>query len=104
MRPSAITSSHPQLEPLRAGLEQTTLRERRMLSRALQRLAEAASIDPAALESWQRRLQQAQALHAARVASVPEIRVADDLPIAARADDIVAAIRRHPVLVLAGET
>ena len=41
---------------------------------------------------------------AARAASVPEIAVDESLPIAARADDIVALIRKHQVLVLAGET
>ena len=40
----------------------------------------------------------------ARAASVPEIEVDESLPIAARADEIVGLIRKHQVLVLAGET
>src|SRR6056300_2023569 len=38
--------------------------------------------------------------------SAPELRVAipDDLPIAAHADDLVAALRDHRVVVVAGET
>ncbi|MBL8296884.1 MAG: ATP-dependent RNA helicase HrpA [Rhodanobacteraceae bacterium] len=39
-----------------------------------------------------------------RAARVPEIRVDENLPIAAKADEIVALIRRHQVVVLAGET
>ncbi len=41
---------------------------------------------------------------AARAARVPPIRIDTSLPIAARADEIVELIRRHQVIVLAGET
>jgi len=41
---------------------------------------------------------------AARAASIPEIRIDESLPIAARADEIVKLIRAHQVLVIAGET
>src|SRR5689334_17010593 len=80
------------------------LRDRRALTRALDRLAQRDSLPPTALADWQRRMQQAQRRYAARAASVPAIGVPADLPIAARADDIVGLIRRHQVLVLAGET
>jgi ATP-dependent helicase HrpA len=40
----------------------------------------------------------------ARRARVPAISVPEELPIAARADEIVAAIRAHQVVVVAGET
>ena len=42
--------------------------------------------------------------YARRRASVPTITYPDDLPIAARRDDIAAAIRDHQVVVVAGET
>ena len=89
---------------LRAGLDATMLRDRRALTRALDRLAQRDSLPPTALADWQRRMQQARRRYAARAASVPAIGVPADLPIAARADDIVGLIRRHQVLVLAGET
>jgi ATP-dependent helicase HrpA len=95
---------NPELDALRTGLEQAMLRDRRALSRALDRLGERGEVPAQALGEWKARLQQAQARHAARAASVPEIRVAEDLPIAARADEIAALIRKHQVLVLAGET
>ena len=96
--------SHVEFDALRAGLDATTLRDRRALTRALDRLAQRDSLPPTALADWQRRLKQAQARHAARAASVPEIGVPEELPIAARVDDIVELIRKHQVLVLAGET
>jgi len=45
-----------------------------------------------------------EARYAARRALVPPIRYPEDLPIAARRDEIAAAIRDHQVVVLAGET
>ncbi|HQD03052.1 MAG TPA: ATP-dependent helicase, partial [Dermatophilaceae bacterium] len=42
--------------------------------------------------------------YARRRESVPTITYPDDLPIAARRDDIAAAIRDHQVVVVAGET
>jgi ATP-dependent helicase HrpA len=44
------------------------------------------------------------ARRAQRSALVPEIRIDEALPIAARADEIVELIRNHQVVVLAGET
>jgi ATP-dependent helicase HrpA len=44
------------------------------------------------------------ALRQARLANVPQISYPPDLPITARKDDIVAAIRAHQVVVIAGET
>ena len=96
--------NHAEFGALRAGLDATTLRDRRALSRALDRLMQRDPLPSAAVADWQRRLQQAQARHAARAASVPQVGIPDELPIAARADDIVALIHRHQVLVLAGET
>ncbi|MBO0732293.1 MAG: hypothetical protein J2P57_23735, partial [Acidimicrobiaceae bacterium] len=39
-----------------------------------------------------------------RRALVPELRYPDDLPVVARREDLLAAIQRHPVVVVAGET
>ncbi len=98
------TPSNSRFGALRAGLDATTLRDRRALSRSLDRLVARADVSEEALAAWNRRVRQAQDLYAARAASVPQARVAEDLPIAARADEIVALIRKHQVLVLAGET
>ena len=94
----------PRLQALRAQLAETTLRDRRGLQRELDRLGAAQSVDDAAMAAWQRRADAARQRYSARAASVPAIAVDDSLPIAARGDDIVALIRKHPVIVLAGET
>ncbi len=95
MRPSSESA-------LAALLEKTSLAARRTLSRALHKLGSTPS--DAALSDWRKRVDIACARHAARAASVPEIRIDESLPIAARAEEIITAIRCHPVLVLAGET
>ena len=100
----SIAAAQAGLDALRAGLAETTLRDRRALSRALDRLSAAGQIPDRALADWQRRVDRARAAYTARAASVPEIRVPDDLPIAARGADVVELIRRNQVIVLAGET
>ena len=92
------------LQTLRALLAETMLRERRVLQRELDRLGAAQAPDEAAIAAWHRRTDAARRRFSARAASVPAIAVDESLPIAARSDDIVALIRKHPVIVLAGET
>ena len=100
---SLDTSAH-RLAALRASLQETLLRDRLALRRDLDRLSAPDAGDDPALHAWQRRLEAARARYAARAGSVPAIAVDDGLPIAARSEDIVALIRKHPVLILAGET
>ncbi|MDR3389135.1 MAG: ATP-dependent RNA helicase HrpA [Rudaea sp.] len=97
---SGSTSLKPQFAALLPLLDETMLRDRRPLRQALQRLGE----DAEALAAWRGRVDAARARYAARVARVPEIRVDANLPIAARADEIVRTIGAHRVVVLAGET
>ena len=80
------------------------LGDRLRLRRELDRLAAASGVDVAALARWQSRLDVARARYALRAGSVPNVAVDETLPIAARADEIVGLIRKHQVLVLAGET
>lgn len=53
---------------------------------------------------WAERLQQSCAKVEARRLSIPAIRYDDSLPIAAKRDEIKAAIAKHQVVVIAGET
>jgi ATP-dependent helicase HrpA len=99
---SNISSTSP-FAALRGELAETTLRDRRALSREIERLA-ARAPDEAALARLHARIAQARERYAARAASVPEIRIDESLPIAARADEIVELIRKYQVVVLAGET
>jgi ATP-dependent helicase HrpA len=56
------------------------------------------------VEALRTAIDASAARRAARVALVPEVRLDESLPITARADEIVALIRKHQVVVLAGET
>jgi len=94
---------NPELAALRGSLDKTLLSDRRALLRALQNL-DNADTDSNALDGWRKKVARAQEKFAARAALVPEIRIDESLPIAAKSDDIVDMIRKHQVIVLAGET
>ena len=60
--------------------------------------------DPAAREAFARTLAGSVAQREARAASVPAVSLDENLPIAREGERIVELIRRHPVVVIAGET
>ncbi len=60
--------------------------------------------DAAARTAFESRLQASVAAREARAAALPQAAVDPVLPIAGKADDIVALIRAHQVIVVAGET
>src|SRR6185437_1971874 len=49
-------------------------------------------------------VERSVAVHAARAAGKPQFSYPPALPVAQRADDIAAAIRAHPVVIVSGET
>lgn len=63
-----------------------------------------AQVAPDALDRLDADIAASRARRDQRAARVPEIRIDESLPIAAKADEIVTLIRRHQVVVLAGET
>jgi ATP-dependent helicase HrpA len=87
---------------LTALLDETLLADRRALARALEKLG--AEPEAGALAQWRARVEKARARFAARAASVPQIRIDESLPIAAKTDEIVRLIRERQVIILAGET
>ncbi|MFP5431269.1 MAG: DEAD/DEAH box helicase, partial [Gammaproteobacteria bacterium] len=58
----------------------------------------------ARLAALEEQITGSQAKVQARQANLPSVSYPDNLPVAARTDDIIAAIRDHQVVVLAGET
>ena len=94
-----LPTQKPELAALRPLLDETLLKDRRALLRALERIE-----GEPELAAWHTRVDAARARYAARVARVPEIRVDESLPIAAKAEEIVRLIRERQVIVLAGET
>jgi ATP-dependent helicase HrpA len=71
---------------------------------ALLRRWQAAPADAAARAAFEAALAQSVERRDARAARLPRAAVDPSLPIAAHADEIVALIRAHPVVVVAGET
>ena len=64
----------------------------------------AAAVAPEQLAALSRDIDASRERARARAARIPSVAVDDALPIAQKADDIVALIRQHQVIVLAGET
>src|SRR5215813_8206693 len=84
-----------------ATLGELTLRDEQRLRRQLRRLRKGNEEDRARFEQ---QLEQARARVERRRASVPEVSYPPQLPVSARKDELLAAIRDHQVVVVAGET
>lgn len=90
---------------LRSRMDEVLVRDRHALRqqwRKVEREQDAVKAE-AALAQLEQRLQQSEALVQARRQRVPVLNY-PDLPVAARREEVVAAIRNHQVVVLAGET
>ncbi|MGC9220859.1 MAG: DEAD/DEAH box helicase [Solirubrobacteraceae bacterium] len=84
-----------------AALNELTLRDEARLRRQAQRLQRD---DHPAVRRFEHQLAQAQATVRRRRAAVPKVSYPPELPISARREDLIAAIRDHQVVVVAGET
>ena len=97
-----MTDATPVIETLLKNLDQALFADRHRLRRQLHELRK--QPDEAKLAQWLERFQASAAKVEARRQSVPRIRYDDSLPIAAKRDEIKAALEKHQVLVIAGET
>ena len=103
----SMTDATPAFEQLLKNLDQAMFADRHRLRRQLHDLRKkvgAAPIDEERLAQWLERFQASVAKVEARRQSVPAMRYDDSLPIAAKRDEIKAALEKHQVLVIAGET
>ncbi|HEX7290769.1 MAG TPA: ATP-dependent RNA helicase HrpA [Conexibacter sp.] len=92
-----------ELRALRERLSDLTLHDAHRLGRRLERLRGARSARP--LERFADEVAAAEELVAKRRAVVPQrIDYPGELPVSARRDDLLTAIRDHQVVVVAGET
>jgi ATP-dependent helicase HrpA len=91
-----------ELAELCAGLPELTLRDEHRLRRRLDALRGGA--DPAAVARVTAEVARAHARIASRRAALPAIEYPPELPISARRDDLLEAIRDNQVVVVAGET
>jgi ATP-dependent helicase HrpA len=99
-----MTDATPTVDPLLKNLDQTLLGDRHRLRRQLHELRKQSPVDEAKLAQWLQRVEASVAKVEARRLSVPAMRYDDALPIAAKRDEIKAAISKHQVVVIAGET
>ncbi|WP_434458247.1 ATP-dependent RNA helicase HrpA [Stutzerimonas urumqiensis] len=97
-----MTDSTPAFSTLLNNLDQALNADRHRLRRQLHELQK--KPDEAKFAQWLERFQASCAKVEARRRSVPVMRYDDALPIAAKRDEIKAALEKHQVLVLAGET
>ena len=91
---------------LRARLRELTLRDEHRLVRRLDKLRRTTDPDKRAraLASLVGEIERAEARVARRRAAVPAVSYPAELPVSARRDDLLAAIRDNQVVVVAGET
>ncbi len=99
-----MTDATPTVDALLKNLDQALVADRHRLRRQLHELRKAAQPDETKLAQWLERFQQSCAKVEARRLSVPVMRYDDSLPIAAKRDEIKAALAKHQVLIIAGET
>jgi ATP-dependent helicase HrpA len=99
-----MTDATPAVDQLLKNLDQTLLGDRHRLRRQLHELRKQSPVDEAKLAQWLQRFEASRAKVEARRLSVPVMRYDDALPIAAKRDEIKAAIAAHQVVVIAGET
>ena len=97
-----MTDAMPAIDTLLKNLDQALFADRHRLRRQLHELRK--KPDEARLAQWLERFQASAAKVEARRQSVPAIRYDEALPIAAKRDEIKAALEKHQVLVIAGET
>ncbi|WP_312513819.1 ATP-dependent RNA helicase HrpA [Stutzerimonas nitrititolerans] len=97
-----MTDATPAFDTLHKNLDQAFSADRHRLRRQLHELRK--KPDESKLAQWLERFQASVAKVETRRQSVPAIRYDDALPIAAKRDEIKAALEKHQVLVIAGET
>lgn len=97
-----MTDQAPTIDQLLKNLDHAMLADRHRLRRQLLELRK--KPDEEKLAQWVARMQASCAQVTARRASLPVIRYDDSLPIAAKRDEIKAALSKHQVLIIAGET
>src|SRR4051794_7890930 len=99
MSASPQTASIAELRDRLGGL---TLRDEQRLGRKLERARRDG--DPKALERLSTEVERAEERVARRRAAVPAVGYPADLPVSAAREELLAAIRDHQVVVVAGET
>jgi len=87
-------------------LPETLAKDREVLRLGVARMRRAGdqSLTEGAVGRLEARLSNSIAAKARRRQNIPAFNFPDSLPIAAKKDEIIAAIRRHPVVIVSGDT
>ncbi|WP_374249320.1 ATP-dependent RNA helicase HrpA [Thermomonas sp.] len=101
--PTAQSATAPSPRSARKRIDAALTRDRGRLL-GLWKRWDAKPADAALQTAFMQALDASLAMRARRVAALPAARVDETLPIAAHADEIVTLIRKHQVVVIAGET
>jgi ATP-dependent helicase HrpA len=89
------------VDALRSRLMQCMVRDRLRISEELGRPE---SLNPARIKGLLKQIERSEAIRAERAKLFPHITYPENLPVAVRASEIVAAMKASQVLVVAGET
>ena len=98
------------IKQISAGINKALSPDRFRIRRELDRIRQKAKTGTdgkktiQALQGLSRRLERSMALRRERVRSLPRFSFPDVLPITDKKDEIIEAIRRHPVVIISGET
>ncbi|HET7299585.1 MAG TPA: ATP-dependent RNA helicase HrpA [Oleiagrimonas sp.] len=92
------------LAALRRQLDEVCTRDYGRLSGRWRKLSRTRQADTVSRDALRADIEASFAVRQARVAAKPALTLDAELPISARADDIVQLIRHHQVIVVAGET
>jgi ATP-dependent helicase HrpA len=105
-----VTSIPQQLDTLSKQLNKVLLSDRVYGRREIRRIQQAARKHPDDSRLQERckalgeRLRRSGSIRRGRIQNRPALRFDPELPISAKSEEIVAAIQKHPVLIVAGET
>ena len=101
-----MVAADPRLRQIESLLPKAMARDREAIRRRLRRLGHGTerSVGDAELDRIAARLTDSIAAKARRIQGLPPLVFAEVLPITSKKDEIIEAIRRHPVVIVSGDT
>jgi len=101
-----MVATEPRIRQIESLLPQAMARDRAAVRRRLHRLRQGAEgpVSAAELERIEARVLASVGAKARRLQGLPPLVFPEALPIAAKKDEIIDAIRRHPVVIVSGDT
>ena len=101
------TSLTPLVATVESLLHRCMLQDRHRLRRRFNKLKRKSSSNPPSaleVERLQQQVQDSVDLYEQRKSNVPQVSYPEELPISARKNEIIKTIKKHDVVIIAGET